>query len=409
MKEWRLLRAIGEVDDELIEQAESYRRRKKIITWVAVAACITLSAVLGVWRGSETALASPFSPASSGSEVRLGLPLLPSAVTDTGMGFEGIEVHSAEDYRPLNALADGEELPDTMPVYRNASWLSRPDLDAMEARLWEVAALFGVTEGETVRTDNTPPDEELEEIVQGIEEKGFSVSDQMFSGSVELEADGLRFYATKSGAVRVTLELKESDSLPETGETAAGEFDPDAEAQHLLAEFSQRLGMRQPEAVVTGGNVDINDRVSYEILFAEHADTAAARAEERSLNTVEFGYFPKEESESVTIWYNAYARTEKLGDYPIITPDEALRLLENGNCITTVPGSLPSADDVRAVELVYRAPNEAVYQPYYRFWAQVEPEELVQREGVVTLGAYYVPAVESQYLEELPVWDGSFN
>ena len=64
---------------------------------------------------------------------------------------------------------------------------------------------------------------------------------------------------------------------------------------------------------------------------------------------------------------------------------------------------------MRVVELVYRAPNEEVYQPYYRFWAEVEPEGIAQQEGVVTLGAYYVPAVEPQYLEELPVWDGHFN
>lgn len=396
MNAWRLLRAIGEIDDALIEQAESYRRRRTAVPWLAAAACFVLVLGAAVWRAGLSA------PPASSSEPALGLPLLPSAVTDTGMGFEGVEVRSAEDYRPLNALEDGQELPDTMPVYRNPSWLSRPDLDAMEARLWEVAALFGVTEGEVVRTDNTPPDEELEQIIKGIEEKGFPVSDQMFSGSVKLETDGLSFYAAKSGAVRVTMK-------PGTLTYGDAPFDPDETAQSLLASMSDQLGLQDPEAVVTGGNVDRDGNVNYEIVFAERSETAAARAEERSLNTVGFGYFPKEESESVTVWYNAYDRSEKLGDYPIITPDEALALLENGNCITTVPGSLPSADDVRVVELVYRAPNEEVYQPYYRFWAEVEPEGIAQQEGVVTLGAYYVPAVESQYLEELPAWDGHFN
>ena len=32
-----------------------------------------------------------------------------------------------------------------------------------------------------------------------------------------------------------------------------------------------------------------------------------------------------------------------------------------------------------------------------------------QEDGMKTYGAYYVPAVESQYLQSLPVWDGSFN
>ena len=67
--------------------------------------------------------------------------------------------------------------------------------------------------------------------------------------------------------------------------------------------MSDQLGLQDPEAVVTGGNVDRDGNVNYEIVFAERAETAAARAEERSLNTVGFGYFPKEESESVTVWY----------------------------------------------------------------------------------------------------------
>ena len=402
MKAWRLLRAVGEIDDDLIEQAESYRRRRNSVPWLAAAACLALVLGAAVWRAG---LLAPSSPSASSSAAALGLPLLPAASTDTGMGFEGVEVCTASDYRPLNALADGEALPETMPVYRNASWLERPDLDAMEARLWEVAALYGVTEGEPVRTDNTPPDDELDRIIRGIEEKGFAVSDQMFSGSVQLDADGLSFSVSKSGAVRVTTEMPDLGAQTVDG-TA---FDPDAAAQSLLEALSDVLGLSDPEAVVTGGNVDINGNVKYEILFAARADDAAARAEERSLNAVWLGVFPKEEGEPLTVWYNAYDRSEKLGDYPIVTPDEALRLLENGNCITTVPGALPSADDVRAVELVYRAPGEAVYQPYYRLWAEVEPEGLAPREGVVTLGAYYVPAVESQYLEELPVWDGSFS
>lgn len=393
MNAWRLLRAIGEIDEEFIEQAESHRRRSPA-PWLAAAACLALVLGAALWRAGISA------PSSAPD-----LPLLPAASADTGMGFEGVEVRAADDYRPLNALEDGEEIPATMPVYRNTSWLERPDLDAMEARLWEVAARFGVTEGEAVRTDHTPPDEQLDQILEGIEEKGFAVSDQMFSGSVQLDADGLSFSASKSGAVRVTVE--------EPGLSAAAadglSFDPDAAAQSLLASMSDVLGLRDPEAVVTGGNVDTNGSVHYEIWFAERADTAAARAVERSLNTVWLGIFPKEEGGPLTVWYNAYDRSEKLGDYPVIEPDEALRLLEDGCCITTVPGALPSADDVRAVELVYRAPNEEVYQPYYRFWAEVQSEDLAPREGVITLGAYYVPAVESQYLEELPVWDGGFN
>lgn len=46
--------------------------------------------------------------------------------------------------------------------------------------------------------------------------------------------------------------------------------------------------------------------------------------------------------------------SEKVGDYPIITADEAKGLLKNGNYITTVPEELPGLEFVAKVELVYR-------------------------------------------------------
>ena len=33
----------------------------------------------------------------------------------------------------------------------------------------------------------------------------------------------------------------------------------------------------------------------------------------------------------------------------------------------------------------------------------------MESDGLKTYGAYYVPAVQSEYLEGLPVWDGGFN
>ena len=30
-------------------------------------------------------------------------------------------------------------------------------------------------------------------------------------------------------------------------------------------------------------------------------------------------------------------------------------------------------------------------------------------DGLKAYGAYYVPAVESAYISDMPVWDGSFN
>ena len=100
--------------------------------------------------------------------------------------------------------------------------------------------------------------------------------------------------------------------------------------------------------------------------------------------------------------------SEKTGEYPVISVQEAKELLLNGNYITTVPYEMPGKEYIARVELVYRKGTyETYYMPYYRFYVEVPYEE--RENGLKTYGAYYVPAVEGKYLTEMPVWDGSFN
>jgi hypothetical protein len=63
---------------------------------------------------------------------------------------------------------------------------------------------------------------------------------------------------------------------------------------------------------------------------------------------------------------------------------------------------------VAKVELVYRTGGtEQYFMPYYRFY--VELPDMERENGLKTYGAYYVPAVEGEYISNMPVWDGRFN
>ena len=63
---------------------------------------------------------------------------------------------------------------------------------------------------------------------------------------------------------------------------------------------------------------------------------------------------------------------------------------------------------LKKAELIYRTGEyEEYYMPYYRFYVELPEEE--RENGLKTYGAYYVPAVESSYIYNMPVWDGSFN
>ena len=50
--------------------------------------------------------------------------------------------------------------------------------------------------------------------------------------------------------------------------------------------------------------------------------------------------------------------------------------------------------------------------PYYRFYVELPEDSLpaeLQDGEFSNVGAYYVPAVEEEYLATLSTWDGRFN
>ena len=69
---------------------------------------------------------------------------------------------------------------------------------------------------------------------------------------------------------------------------------------------------------------------------------------------------------------------------------------------------------VKKVELVYLTDVfEAYFMPYYKFYVELpEEKEVTDSKGDIemkTYGAYYVPAFESRYISNMPVYDGTFN
>ena len=91
--------------------------------------------------------------------------------------------------------------------------------------------------------------------------------------------------------------------------------------------------------------------------------------------------------------------SHKIGDYPVISVEEAKALLAAGNYydVGALPfpgekypeGDFPGLDSVKMVELVYKpTTNYNIYIPFYCFYAG---------------DLYYVPAIEPQYITNMPV------
>lgn len=100
--------------------------------------------------------------------------------------------------------------------------------------------------------------------------------------------------------------------------------------------------------------------------------------------------------------------SEKLGDYPAITVDEAKQLFAEGHYFATCfpTDSLPAAEDIAAVELIYRTPHTAYFGestqkyfvPYYCFYVDMH----FSHEGAERYGMYYVPAINGKYISNMP-------
>ena len=64
--------------------------------------------------------------------------------------------------------------------------------------------------------------------------------------------------------------------------------------------------------------------------------------------------------------------TQKVADYPVISPAEAMRLLSKGKYITSVPYRFSGTEFVAKAELIYRTGDlEAYFMPYYRFYVEI--------------------------------------
>lgn len=94
-----------------------------------------------------------------------------------------------------------------------------------------------------------------------------------------------------------------------------------------------------------------------------------------------------------------------IGNYPVVEQERAQQLLSEGRYFTNVPGDFPGEDAVVSGELLYRNDGSRIVIPYYRFMIALDkPEEEVNPGKEKRYGAFYVPAVEGEYLDNLSIW-----
>lgn len=393
MKPEHISDALSQLSDEMIEETDQIRTRKSRKRWgLWAAACLCV-----VIAGAAILPRLGTAPPDPGQGE--GLPLLEISMESGGMGFEGLLYYDFSEMDNGNPWHEGMELT-ALPVFRNGSYssagiphgLTQEEMEdriqtAAQALEVEVAYLKQDVEDSTGR--DVPP--------------GTITRITGYAGGVEIEAEA-------DGTVTVWFD----DNPPPPDEYLFAYHDmTDQEAEavldYLLDRYAALVNFQQPQKAI------FRDRNIYGELGVDYrAYDAAGDDVEDILNYAfrQVDFAPDGNGNLMLIrLYDRLACGEKIGDYPLISLEEARSALLAGQYLTTVPYDFPGEENVYGGELVYQGgATEQVFIPYYRFYVDVSHEfPNWDDTDLKNFGAYYVPAVEHQYLKPGWQWDGSFN
>ena len=405
MKTKKFSEAMNEIKDKYYEEAVSFqakRNRRGWVKWGTMAACIVLVVYIGIQELSQES-----------QKTTIPLPLLTiSENISAGMGFEGYMAYDISELVNGNPWHETTQL-STLPVYQNQLTYDEnyqalgANEKEMKTFLLDVATRLGLNKKTLHITDNTPNKAEKAAITKKFEAVGERVPKGYFSPTKVIgEEEGIEISVSPS--MTATIDFDPALGLPDNLSFTHHSSYEDIQkvADYLKENYKELIAMEKPEVNIYGGDYDIYDRQAYHLEFFEASGDVFEEIINYNFNRVAF-YCDDEGKLFLARVYNPNL-SEKMGDYPIITKDEATELLLNGNYMTSVPYEVPGRDYIAKAELVYRTgEQEKYYMPYYRFY--VELQEEVRDGGIKTYGAYYVPAIERSYISNMPIGDGSFN
>lgn len=373
-------------DPAYVEEADRpVKKRTTWRRWGAMAAC--LAVLLGVGF-----LFFPRSSPDVPDPVPTELPTLPVSMGPSlgGYGFEGYYVRDISDLKNTSPSQIGS-LPDTLPVFRNAAG-GYPLQAATEEYKAKMLTLCRSVAGR-LGWDAEKTAEVWEERSDGLAPTTVTATG---ADGVKIEVDQF-----------MTVTISYPDRNRPFSENVLPTYD-DAHklAEKLLAEYRDLMNFANPQICITGGYYNIDGEQSYDIAFVETGGTQTEELLEFFFHGAEF--FCNEDGEPWLIHLRCTDLSDKVGDYPIITAQQAQAQLVAGHYITSCGWEMPGEAYIRKVELVYRTGEyDEYFMPYYRFYVELLEEAPV--EGCMHLAAYYVPAVAEEYLAPLSTWDGRFN
>lgn len=396
------------VDPAFVEAAETKQKRKKNVwvKWGAIAAGFALVICAG---------AGLFSRDSTGDI--FGLPMLSvsgfTGENGYGYGYEGYMAFDASELVNANPWKEDLALY-TLPVYKNPLTYdenyivaSGADFDKMQEFLLEVAGRFGLDTNKLTIIDDAPGEGTKKKLIEKFEEVGDTVPEGYFNPTkLIIEEDGLKIEVDRAMTAKISFEPEVSLPKEYNFTHYASYEDMVAVAEYLKTEYKDVIGIENPQVNIYGGDYNIYTKQNYYIEFFDANGSDAEQLINYNFNRVAF--YCDDVGKLFLARIYQPDLSQKVGEYPIINSVQARELLAKGNYLTSVPYEMPGLEYIKKVELIYRTGElEEYFMPYYRFYVELPGEE--REDGLKTYGVYYVPAVEGEYISNMPIWDGSFN
>ncbi|NDO46585.1 hypothetical protein [Clostridium sp. MD294] len=104
-----------------------------------------------------------------------------------------------------------------------------------------------------------------------------------------------------------------------------------------------------------------------------------------------------EKNEITSALFKKTDLSDKIGEYAIITSEQAKQLLYSGKYTSTLSNTFSQNMTIVKTELVYRNTiYDSIYMPCYKFFVQLPH---IEGDGLRHYDVYYIPAIKQQYLE----------
>lgn len=398
MKQERLFKIIGQIDETLVENAESIKISKSkksiLLKYGTLAACAILTVGIGItmFQNSKKPPIIDIPPVSSEDSK---LPLLDidiDSIHKEAMGFECYHAYHIKELINGNPWQEHSQLTH-LPVIKNVNALDKrfmvenPDLEAMESLLINTANILGMN------GNQLPIKKSLDEPLL------FLIEDSNCKVEVDSTLTATAWFKTPIPLPKnLTFGFYSTyDQLYSVGE-------------YFQKKYSRSIPMENPVINISGGDYSNNGKQQYHLGFFDRSGNEVQQILNYNLSSLTLS--PDENGNLYMLRFQQPDLTNIIGNYPIINKEQALQLLENGNYITTVQEKFPGMKYVRKVELIYRSgAMEKIYMPYYCIYVTIPnlKETDVYDKGMNAYGTYYIPAIYSQFIKNVPIWDGHFN